>query len=199
MAGSISSVSGMSACRVHRCDFPIMVPQNDFVDAVEIAQALDEVFDQGIVYHGFADYMRDYDIFIYATADPRTGIKPEYLRYRFKYCVRATATTALPVEVWARSLDDRLTNYETGGDMDGYVWGVCWQELYPGAKLQLDSDEAQAWSAHLDRPFYEAKIETNGHNLSLIFADLEVEPVEAGVTPFVIPREGGPDFKFPIP
>jgi hypothetical protein len=38
------------------------------------------VLDQAIVFHGFADYMRDYEVFIYATSDPRTGIRPEHLR-----------------------------------------------------------------------------------------------------------------------
>ena len=31
-------------------------------------------FDQALVFHGVTDYMRDYEVFIYATADPRTGI-----------------------------------------------------------------------------------------------------------------------------
>lgn len=119
------------------------------------------------------------------------------MRYRFKYCVRASATTALPVELWANSLDDRLTAYDTGRDMDGYVWGVCWQNLHPGAGLRLDSDEAAAWSEHLGMPFYEVKVETNGHNLSLIFSDLEVQTVTAGLAPFVVPREGGPDVTAP--
>jgi hypothetical protein len=29
-------------------------------DAVTMQAALDEVFDQAVVYHGFTDYMRDY-------------------------------------------------------------------------------------------------------------------------------------------
>jgi hypothetical protein len=69
------------------------------MDAAQMAQALDDVFDQAVVYHGFADFMRDYDLFIYTTADPQTGVRPQYLRYRFKYCVRASASTALPVEI----------------------------------------------------------------------------------------------------
>jgi len=44
------------------------------VDEAGIQAAFDEVFDQAIVFHGFADYLRDYDVFVYATADPRTGI-----------------------------------------------------------------------------------------------------------------------------
>jgi hypothetical protein len=64
------------------------------------------------VFHGFADYMRDYEVFVYATADPRTGLRPEHLRYRFMHCVRATVTSALSPEVWRRSLDERLVDYE---------------------------------------------------------------------------------------
>ncbi len=52
----------------------------------EIQAAFDDVCDQAILFHGFADYMRDYEVFIYATADPRTGIRPEHLRYRFIHC-----------------------------------------------------------------------------------------------------------------
>ncbi len=37
--------------------------------AADIASAFHEVFDQAVVFHGFADYMRDYDVVIYATAD----------------------------------------------------------------------------------------------------------------------------------
>jgi hypothetical protein len=78
------------------------------MDAREIQSAFDDVFDQAIIFHGFADYMRDYEVFIYATAGPRTGIMPEHLRYRFKHCVRATVTTALTPQIWQRSLDERL-------------------------------------------------------------------------------------------
>ncbi|WP_435826542.1 YxiG-like protein [Amycolatopsis japonica] len=67
-----------------------------------------------LVFHGFADYMRDYDVLVYATADPRTGIRPEFLRYRFKHCVRASVTSAVTPETWSRSLDDRLVDFEQG-------------------------------------------------------------------------------------
>ena len=167
------------------------------VDRSEIQAAFDDVFDQAILFHGFADYMRDYEVFIYATADPRTGIRPEHLRYRFIRCVRATVTSAVPPEIWRRSLDERLVDYEQGRDLDGYVWGVKWQVLYPGMKLVPDSADAQRWSHELGLPFCEASIETNGHNVSLIFSDLAVQTVQPGHTPFVVP-EGGPDFKIPL-
>ena len=52
------------------------------VDTSEMRAAFEDVFDQALVFHAFADYMRDYDVVIYATADPRTGIQPEHVRYR---------------------------------------------------------------------------------------------------------------------
>jgi hypothetical protein len=49
------------------------------MDALEIQSAFDDVFDQAVVFHGFADHMRDYELFTNATADSRTGIRPEHL------------------------------------------------------------------------------------------------------------------------
>lgn len=168
------------------------------VDEADIQTAFDDVLDQAIVFHGFADYMRDYDVFIYATADPRTGIAPQHLRYRFKYCVRATAVSAVAPQVWRESLDDRLLDDDQGRDLDGYVWGVKWQNLYPGMRLVTDSAETGHWSRLLGIPFYEAAIETNGHNLSLIFADLMVDVIGHGHAPFLVPNDG-PDFQSPLP
>jgi hypothetical protein len=63
------------------------------VDEHQLRQAFDEVFDQEVIFHGFADYMRYYDVYVYATADPRTG-GPAHLRYRFTQCVRSAVTTS---------------------------------------------------------------------------------------------------------
>jgi hypothetical protein len=160
------------------------------MDRSEIQAALDEVFDQAIVFHGFADYLRDYDVFVEANADSKTSIAPKHLRYRFKHCVRASSTSALSPTVWAASLDDRLVDYQQGRDLDGYVWGVKWQALYPGMRLIGDSDEAQRWSLALGLPFHEAAVETNGHNISIVFSDLVVDVVAAGYAPFVVPEDG---------
>ena len=168
------------------------------VDTDEIRDALNEVFDQAIVFHGFKDYMRDYEVIVYATADPRTGIAPEHLLYTFKHCVRAIVTSALPPEIWARSLDERLIDYESGVDLDGYVWGVKWQAIYPGIELVAPSVDAARWADALGLPFHEVSIETNGHNINLLFSDLSVEPVTPGYTPFSVPGSG-PDWKVPLP
>ena len=63
------------------------------MNEAEINAAFGEIFDQALVFHGFADYMRDYLLYVHCTADPRTGIQPETLRYRFIHCVRAIVTT----------------------------------------------------------------------------------------------------------
>lgn len=168
------------------------------MDTSQIQAAFDDVFDQAIVFHGFADYMRDYEVFVYATADPRTGIQPEHLRYRFIHCVRATVTSILSPETWRRSLDERLIDHEQGRDLDGYVWGVKWQELYPGMKLVPDSADAQRWSREVGIPFHEAVIRANAQELSLVFSDLSVQRVTSGYAPFVVP-DVGPDFKNPRP
>ena len=33
---------------------------------------VDDFFDAGLVFHGFMDYIRDYELIAYRTADPRT-------------------------------------------------------------------------------------------------------------------------------
>jgi hypothetical protein len=157
------------------------------VDARSIQKALDDVFDQALVYHGFTDYMRDYEVITYSVADPATGIPPTYDQYLFKCCVETRVTTAVTPETWRKSLDDRLIRYETGRDLDGYVWGVKWQALYPGAKVVSDSETAARWSEAIGIAFHEVRFETNGHDLSLVFHDLEVRQIGAGYAPFVVP------------
>lgn len=154
----------------------------------EISAAFDQVFDQAVVFHGFADFMRDYDVITYVTTDPRTGIPPVHLRYRFTKCVRADAVTAVRPDVWAQSLNDLLTDYSTGVDMDGYVWGVKWQNIYPGMTLIEDSPAAAEWSSAVGIPFHEASITMNGHDLSLIFSELDVVSLDQGWSPFTIER-----------
>ncbi len=152
--------------------------------AEEIQQALDDVFDEAVVFHGFTDYMRDYEIITYVHAPADSGRDPRYLRYVFKHCVSALVETTLTPAVWSRSLDERLTDYATGVDLDGYVWGVKWHCLYPGGRVQPNSAKAQQWRDALGIDFHEIVIETNAHKLSLICADLTVIDAAVGYTPF---------------
>ncbi|KPM56689.1 hypothetical protein ACG83_02015 [Frankia sp. R43] len=156
------------------------------MDVVAIRRALDDVFDDAIVYHAFTDYMRDYEMIVYVGAEPRSAIPPTHLRYLFRHCVEVDVRTAVTSETWKRSLSDQLVDYETGKDLDGYVWGVRWQPLYPGAVVVDDSPRARAWSNALGINFHEVHIDSNGHNLKLVFSDLTVTEVPAGYTPFRI-------------
>lgn len=155
------------------------------MDAAVLELMLDEAFDHAVVHHGYTNYMRDYEVVVCATADPRTGIAPAHLRYLFRYCVEARCETSVPAETWRVSLDDRLIDHETGVDLDGYVWGVKWHALYPGARLLPESEVTRRWSKAVGIDFHEARIETNAHHLALIFSDLQVSEVPTGYAPFV--------------
>lgn len=157
----------------------------------EIQTAFDAAFDQALVFHGFTDYMRDYEMVLQLSADPRTGIPTEYVRYIFVNCVQASATSALSPEIWSRSLDERLIDYATGVDLDGYVWGVKWQALYPGFEIVVDSETASSWSRQVGIRFHEARVGTNGHDLALIFSDLRIESAAPGYAPHTV----GPPFE----
>ncbi|WP_206051056.1 hypothetical protein [Nocardioides speluncae] len=52
--------------------------------------------------------------------------------------------------------------------------------------LVAKSAEASAWSRDLGIPFHEVTIETNAHQISLVFSDLIVTTTELGDTPFVV-------------
>jgi hypothetical protein len=157
------------------------------MDRKAIQAALEDLFDQALVFHGFTDYMRDYELITYSVADPKTGIAPSFDSYLFRYCVEATITSALKPGTWADSLDEGLVDYETGKDLRGFVWGVKWQTLYPGATLSPQSETAAEWARAVGIPFHEAVIEGNGHKIVLIFSDLVVSRgLQAGYSPFTV-------------
>jgi hypothetical protein len=156
------------------------------MDASEIERALDDVFDQALIFHAFTDYMRDYEMVLFGVADPRTGIPPSYLRYRFRYCVEARTETTVTPETWRVSLDDELVDHDPQVAYDGYVWGIRWHVMYPGGRLVRRSVPARRWERALGIPFHEVVIETNAHKVELVFSDLEVTPVAVGYVPFQV-------------
>ncbi|WP_145906290.1 hypothetical protein [Kitasatospora viridis] len=154
------------------------------MDTALLAQLLDDTFDHALVYHGYTDYMRDYEVIVYMTAAKSTGIPPAYLRYLFRHCVEARCETTVPAETWQRSLDERLLDLDTGADLDGFVWGVKWQCMYPGASLLPQSDAARRWSAEVGIDFHHVLVETNAQRLTLLFSDLQVTEVPVGYAPY---------------
>jgi hypothetical protein len=154
------------------------------MDAALLHQLLDDAFDTAVVHHGYTSYMRDYEVIVYATADPRTGIEPAHLRYLFRYCVEARCETTVRPDTWRSSLDERLIDYETGADLDGYVWGVKCHSLYPGATILPESETTRRWARNVGIDFHEVRLETNAHSLSLVFSDLHVSVLPPGYAPF---------------
>jgi hypothetical protein len=154
------------------------------MDVAALERALEEAFDHAVVYHGFTDYMRDYEVVMYMSADPRTGIAPAHQRYLFRYCVEANCRSTVQPATWRDSLDDQLINYETGVDLDGYVWGVKWHCLYPGGRIVADSARAEAWKKAVGIDFHEVSLSTNAHEITLVFSDLQVSELGPDYSPW---------------
>lgn len=152
------------------------------MDTVELERKLKEPVEAVVVHHGYTAYMRDYEVIINVWNGLQSPSK--YLRYLFRYCVEARCETFLSTDTWRDSLDDRLLDRETAIDLDGYVWGANHHELY-GAELRLESEAALRWSKAVGIDFHEVRVETNAHDLTLLFSDLEVSQVPVGYAPFV--------------
>ncbi|MBE8477229.1 YxiG-like protein [Streptomyces justiciae] len=148
------------------------------MDITALAEALDQIEDSAVVHHGFTDYLRDYEVVAYVTAAPSTGIPPAHLRCLFRYCVEARCETSMVPWLWQKSLDDRLIDHETADGLDGWVWGVKWANLET-AQVLPESDAAHRWAGELGIDFHAVRIETQVHDLSLVFSDLEITELPA--------------------
>ena len=139
-----------------------------------------EMFDVGILRHGFAPHMRDYDVIVEAG-----GTAQGRYRYRFTHCVEANVHSTVRDEIWQKSWDDLYTVYETSladGAPEGFVWGVCWSLAYPGLTYVDDSLRASARTKRLGKPMHEVIIETEAFELQLVFHDVIVEKLSEDVS-----------------
>jgi hypothetical protein len=146
----------------------------------------DPLFDSAIVGHGFAPYMRDYDVIVEVPAAKPDGtgsyIRARY-RYRFTHCVVVTTETGVRPETWTESWGDEFKSYaawEAAGTPSGFVWGVEWADAYPGASTVIDSPRAAEWSDRLGRAMHEVEIKTNAYTLRLICHALQIEQLAVG-------------------
>jgi hypothetical protein len=161
------------------------------MDSAELAAQLDELFDCELVHHGFTSYMRDYELIVYQSADPRSGVAPRHLRFLFRCCPEASVTSMLTPETWACSLDDRLLDqHHVTMQSSGYVWGVHAQALYPAAAVVDHSDRARWWTEQVGVPFHEVEVPANAHHIRIVFTKLEVSEVAVGWTPFTVGQPG---------
>ncbi len=148
--------------------------------------AKDPLFDSAIVRHGFAPYMRDYDVIVEVPAAKPDGsgsyIEGQY-RYRFTHCVEAHVVTTVKPETWKVSWGDDFIDYaawEEAECPEGYVWGVEFSDAYPGAKRILDSERAISWTEALGRRMHEIEVETNAFLIRLVCHDLRIDQLAVG-------------------
>ncbi len=157
----------------------------------ELNAILGELFDCQLVFHGYTSFMRDYDLIIYESVDPASGLNPRHRRFRFRFCTEATVRSHVRPDVWSRSLsDDLVEEASVTWDSARYVWGVRGQEVYPGGTIVRDSERAKYWQEQVGIPFWEVQIEANAHEIRLVFSDISIEDVEPGYAPFVTGRDG---------
>lgn len=163
-------------------------------------RVLGEARGQALVFHGFTDYMRDYDMIVFRMTDAQEGVPARHVRYRFTHCMLAMVESGLPTKTLLASLDDDLLEPPTG-PVDGFPWGVRWQRFEPGATLIKGSRSARKWSGALKIPMHEVRINVDAHSMTLVFSDLIVSDVPSGYRPFVVgsdeqdvpPAPTGPD------
>ena len=144
------------------------------VNADELQRVMDkfDLFDNALLFHSYTEYMRDYALIVEIHIGPaEQGI----YSYLFKYCVETHVHTSVQDEVYIKSLDERLIDYNIGKDLDSYVWGVNWSILYPGWTLKTLSKNADDWSKRLGLDFHEVEIVSNAFSISLILSALDVQ------------------------
>ena len=132
--------------------------------------------------------MRDYELIVENHVGPA---EPGTYSYLFRYCVEAHVSTPLSGAIYRESLDDRLIDYESGKDLNGYVWGVNWSLLYPGWSLISPSQKAAKWGKEIGIEFHEVVIESNAYTIALVFSELTItklsEQVSQGINQTFIP------------
>lgn len=119
-------------------------------------EADDLLYDSAVVSHGFAPYLRDYDA-VFERSAPRPGRDGSYVsaryRVRFIHCVQAQVRVRKRPDMLRSSwADDRFIDidaWQAAGSPDGLLWGLCWQEAYPGMSYVADSTELDAGESPL--------------------------------------------------
>lgn len=143
--------------------------------------------DVGILRHGFAPHMRDYDVLFEAMWGVKQwgDAKGTYL-LRFSHCPRASVTTALSDAGWKEAWADTFIDFRqwiAAGEPAGFVWAACWSTAYPGFSYVEDSADAKAWARRLDKEMHEVRLITEAFEVRIIFHDFTVTKVsdEVGV------------------
>ncbi|GAA3747787.1 YxiG-like protein [Streptomyces sp. NEAU-PBA10] len=138
------------------------------METAELGRMLGGTSDHTVVHHGYTNYMCDYEVIVYAAADPRAGYVPCHLRYLFRHCVDAR------VETSESAVSPRGAHGHPIGGLDR-DWGTKWRFSAAGARVL-----PEFWSRALGIDFHEVRLEANGHHLAVVFSDLVVSVVPSG-------------------
>ena len=129
----------------------------------------------GILSHGFAPHMRDYDVLFEALwGKKRWADAKGNCRLRFTHCPEATTVTKVSDAGWKQAWSDVFIDHAqwiAAGEPEGFVWGACWSTAYPGVSYVDDSARAHEWSERLGEPMHEVVIETEAFQLHVVFND----------------------------
>ncbi|HEU4420202.1 MAG TPA: hypothetical protein VFT55_14800, partial [Planctomycetota bacterium] len=90
--------------------------------------------DVGILHHGFAPHMRDYDVVFEAVWGKKWGDAKGTYRLRFSHCPEATTITAVLDSGWKQAWSDIFINedqWEAAGSPGGFCWWARWSTAYP--------------------------------------------------------------------
>lgn len=134
--------------------------------------------DVGILHHGFAPHMRDYDVVFEALWGKKdwADAKGTY-RLRFTHCPEATTTTGVSDAAWKEAWSDAFIDHAqwvAADEPKGFFWGVAWSTAYPGLDYIEDSPRARAWSERFGKPMNEVSIATEAFQIRVVFHDFTV-------------------------
>jgi hypothetical protein len=137
-----------------------------------------DFIDVGILNHGFAPHMRDYDVLFEALWGKKkwADAKGTY-RLRFTQCPEAVTVTEVSDAGWKQAWSDVFIDHArwiAAGEPEGFVWGACWSTAYPGLSYIDDSPRAREWSERLGKPMHEVVIESEAFQLKIVFNDFMV-------------------------
>ena len=129
-----------------------------------------DLFDNSIVKHGNCENVRDYEIIGYIS-----GLNFDVeVQYIFKGCIEVIFKNTVRPEIF--SMDDRLLDLNRQFEPDypqKFIWDAG-ADIYPGWKLEENTEELRKLETLYNLKFYKFYLETNAYNLDLIFHDLEV-------------------------
>ena len=75
-------------------------------------------------------------------------------------------------ELWKEAWTEEFTDHDKwleAGEPNGFLWGTNWTNAYPGISAVENSELAELWSKRIEKPMYEAKLETDRFTLHLVF------------------------------